>query len=184
MDQLNCPRIASGATKHSKGSAGGIWSGSWIWAEYEVLWQLTLSPQAAQGKVRSSHFTVAPVSLQVINWWWTFALCHEENRGSGYHHCSLPNNNEVCSSFSRTLQYLITCPPWAKCPLPRDPPPDLLDLPKVWLGSSSPVLMDKCLLGTKRSWLIMFLIWKVLFINESETEEKWWCLVSVILYCG
>lgn len=154
----------------------------------EVLWQLTLFPQAVQGRVMSSHFTLASVSVQVVNWGWMFALCCEGNRGSDCHHCSLPNNNESILFISWTLQYLITCPSWAKCPLPRDTSPDLLDLPKVGLGSSSPVHMDKCLLGTKRSWLIMSLLWKVLLQSScsamNQTEEKWWCWVSLILYCG
>ena len=53
-----------------------------------------LFPQAVQGKVMSSHFTPASVSVQVINWFYMFALYHEVTSRSDYHRCCLPNNNE------------------------------------------------------------------------------------------
>lgn len=96
--------FATWSTNHSKGSETGVWS--------EFSLKKSMSGHAVPTG-RPGEGSILPLPLASM-----FFLCHEVNRGSDYHQCSLVNNNEripfvfslLCSVWSRaSLEWSVSC---------------------------------------------------------------------------
>lgn len=114
---------------------------------------------------------------------------HEENRGSDYHHCCLPNNNESMLFIFMDSSVFDHLPLLSRVSSSQGH--------ITWFSGPSKGLawlQLSCAHGQVSSWYKEVLTYNVsdlksfvakqLFSNESETKEKWWCLVSLMLSCG
>jgi len=182
--QLNYPR--SDNSKSCKwgyyiqqGSAAGIWSGFNL--KRCVTAHAVPSGCPGKGDVLSLHTSLCfCASDKLVPY---VCLCHEVNRGSYDHQCSLPNNNESIPFIFMDSSLFVHLPAQAKCPFPRGTLRDLPALPSVRLGTSSSVHVDKSLLGMERSWLVMSLLWKDLLQSscaENPLTQRRMMLLSVL----
>lgn len=139
-----------------------------------------LFPQAVPGKMMSSHFTSASVSVQVINWSRMFVLRREVNRWSDYHRCFLTNSNESIPFIFMDSSVFDHLPHLSK----------VSSLQGRITGPASPAkgsawLWLFCVHGQVSPWYKEVLTRDVSALRNfvakellsDPSKEKWWCSV-------
>lgn len=150
--------FATWSTNHRKGSATGL---KWThWSEFSLKNSTSghAVPIGCPGEG-----DILPLTLASM-----FILCHEVNRGSDYHQCSLVNNNERIP-FIFNLLFSV----WSPASLEWSVSSHGFIMGAYWphweyslAPSNSSVGRDEYHGAMKKSWLVTPLLWKDLLQNS------------------